>query len=77
MIYYLNPNKHHTITGGNYEVHTADCTHCPDDKTKLKFLGNHSDAKDAVMAAKQHYLYLAADIDGCYFCCREENKERF
>lgn len=75
MLYYLNPNKQAMSQGGNYEVHTIECHHCPDDKTRLKFLGNFNNPKDAVRAAKQHYLTLATDIDGCYFCCREENKE--
>lgn len=74
MIYYLNPKKQ-SSDGGNYEVHTIECTHCPEDKTQLKFLGNHNNAIDAVIYAKQNYLYLAADIDGCYFCCREADTE--
>lgn len=75
MIYYLNPSKQSIAAGGDYEVHAITCHHCPDDKTKLIYLGNHQSAKSAIIFAKQHYPTMAVDIDGCFFCCREEHKE--
>lgn len=76
MIYYLNPRKQSESSGGNFEVHTDACKHAPDDKGSLIYLGNYGDARSAVLAAKREYLYMAVDIDGCYFCCRSENKEK-
>lgn len=76
MIYYLNPKKQSSRSGGNFEVHTATCKHAPIDKTSMIYLGNFTTPKEAVMTAKRENLYMAVDIDGCFFCCRSENKEK-
>lgn len=75
MVYYLNNKKQSSASGGNYEVHTAECTHAPLDKSNMIYLGSFKTPREAVMAAKRDHLAMAMDIDGCYFCCRSENKE--
>ena len=75
MVYYLNPKRQSEEAGSNYEVHTSECTHRPQDRSKLVYLGSFSSARDAIIYAKQTHITMAIDIDGCYFCCREQNKE--
>lgn len=76
MIYYLNSKKQSTSSGGNYEVHSAICNHAPEDKSSMIYLGNYMTPREAILTAKRENLYMAMDIDGCYFCCRSENKEK-
>ena len=74
MIYYLNPSKVQAAANGNFGVHNDECPHCQLDKSNLKYLGSFNSPREAIIAAKQQYLYLAADIDGCSICCVEEQK---
>ena len=73
MIYYLDPSKVKAAASGKYGVHNDECPHCQLDKSNLKYLGSYNSPKDAIIAAKQQYLYLAMNIDGCSICCVEDN----
>jgi hypothetical protein len=58
--YYVNKNAQ---TTGEHEVHKSDCHHLPDSENKL-YLGDFTNCKDAVNAAKKYYT----EVDGCYYC---------
>ena len=63
--YYLNTNRQ---TNGDYEVHESGCTRMPNESNR-EYLGNFSDCKGAVAAAKQRHPYWHR-INGCYWCAR-------
>ncbi|WP_460313022.1 hypothetical protein [Aliiglaciecola aliphaticivorans] len=58
--YYVNNQAQNT---GEREVHSAECTHLPSNKTDL---GSHLSCHSAVTAARRYY----SNVDGCYYCCR-------
>lgn len=61
--YYVNTNAQST---GEHEVHKSTCSWLPDAENRI-YLGEFSDGKEAVKAAKKYY----SKVDGCYYCCPE------
>lgn len=66
--YYLNNNRQED--SGDFEVHKSNCTHGADLDNQLP-LGEHINCHRAVAKAKQLYPKVAADIDGCHYCCSD------
>jgi hypothetical protein len=58
--YYVNKNEQ---SNGDHEVHTGDCTYLPAPANRI-YLGEFSNCRDAVNAARQFY----SRCNGCYFC---------
>jgi hypothetical protein len=67
MNYYVNTNAQ---TNGDHEVHKEGCSRMPL-ITNRTYLGNFSNCRDAVIAAKKIYPTTA---DGCYYCSNECHK---
>jgi len=68
--YIMNRNRQNSESGGNFEVHnTSTCEHLPNPENQLT-LGFFDSCGPAKAAAKQLYPNVAADIDGCFHCCR-------
>jgi len=53
-------------SNGDHEVHNEDCSYLPEPQNRI-YLGEFSNCKDAVDAARTFY----SDVDGCYYCSRE------
>ncbi|MEB8418975.1 hypothetical protein NGG16_16190 [Enterococcus casseliflavus] len=66
--YYFNKN---TDNHSRHEVHSEECTYCPDIENRT-FIGFELSCKAAIEHAKKEYPYK--DFDGCYWCCRECHK---
>ncbi len=64
--YYVNTNPQ---ANGDHEVHKDGCSRMPEPANRL-YLGDFSNCRDAVQAAKKHY----AKSDGCYYCSNECHK---
>jgi len=60
--YYVNKNAQST---GEHEVHTTGCSYMPNPENRT-YLGDFTNCKDAVKAAKKVY----DNVDGCYYCCK-------
>lgn len=58
--YWVNNNAQ---ANGDHEVHESGCSYMPGDR---KYLGNFSNCRDAVAAAKRTYR----QSNGCYWCSR-------
>ena len=54
-----------TNGNGTHEVHAAKCGHPATNGYRIH-LGDFKDCRDAVEAAKEHYV----DSEGCRLCCR-------
>lgn len=67
MRYYVNKNAQ---PNGDHEVHTATCTHLPQEAHRL-YLGDFTSCAPAVSAAKTHYR----QSNGCYYCSRACNTQ--
>lgn len=65
--YYLN-KKHNP--SGEHEVHKEACSFLPKKGNRM-YLGSFENCRLALEESRKHY----PNIDGCYFCCRECNKE--
>ena len=63
MIYYVNKNAQ---SNGDHEVHKSDCNRLPASENRT-YLGDYSNCRDAVAAAKKHY----SQSNGCYYCSPE------
>jgi len=61
--YYVNDNAQ---SNGDHEVHHEDCIYLPNSQNR-KFLGEFSNCKPAVIAAKNHYDL----VNGCKTCSPE------
>lgn len=61
--YYVNRRAQ---LNGDHEVHKEDCMWMPNENFKL-YLGNFSNCKDVVEAAKKFY----PQSNGCYYCSHE------
>ncbi|MEQ9246269.1 MAG: hypothetical protein RLO21_09810 [Nitratireductor sp.] len=75
--YILNQNKQDSQSGQNHELHNESpgaCSHLPARENRLE-VGNFSNCHDAMAEAKRKYPSMAADIDGCYYCCSACHKE--
>lgn len=66
MNYYVNKNAQ---ANGDHEVHKSDCSFLPDKDNRI-YLGDFTNCRDAVAAAKKHYH----QSDGCYYCSPECHK---
>jgi len=62
--YYVNNDAQ---TNGDHEVHHAQCSWLPQNRT---YLGQHASCQSAVLAAKMFY----PSADGCYHCSNECHK---
>ena len=60
--YFVNDTAQPT---GEHEVHTEDCTYCPE-VLNSTYLGYFSNCEDAVRKATEYYH----NIDGCYHCSK-------
>ena len=61
--YYVNKKGD---SDGFHEVHTEECTYCPDVINRT-YLGYYSSCEEAVNEARGHYV----KVDGCFWCSRE------
>ena len=61
--YYVNKQAQ---TNGDHEVHKTGCAFMPSPENRI-YLGEFSNCREAVRAAKRHY----PQSNGCYYCCRE------
>ena len=55
---------------GDYEVHKAGCSHMPDSANQQD-LGEHATCDTAVALAKTNNPDKVANIDGCFYCCKD------
>ncbi len=62
--YYVN-TKAQAISG-DHEVHKDGCSKMPGVENRL-YLGDYTNCKDAVKAAKKIY----STADGCYYCSKD------
>ena len=68
--YILNKHRQSAADGGNFEVHNVStCGHLPDAENRIH-IGYYESCGPAKAEAKRKYPGNAADIDGCYHCCR-------
>lgn len=66
--YILNQNQQDSESGMNYEVHNEEtCIRLPAHHNRIP-LGNYSNCKGAVSAAKTMRPVWTHQIDGCYWC---------
>lgn len=63
MLYYVNENAQ---ANGDHEVHTKDCSWLPDVNNRI-YLGDFTNCKDAVKAAKKHFT----KSNGCFYCSND------
>lgn len=61
--YYVNKNAQ---SNGDHEVHKEGCSFMPNAENRT-YLGDFTNCRDAVRAAKKHY----AQSNGCYYCSNE------
>ena len=69
--YILNANMQDSSSGKNYELHeetSGKCNRLPNPENRLR-VGNYVNCHQAMDSAKQKYLAMARNIDGCYYCC--------
>ena len=59
--YYVNQRPQ---PNGDHEVHQSTCSYLPTDRT---YLGEFTNCRDAVQAAKRYYT----KSNGCYWCSRD------
>lgn len=67
-LYYYNKS---TDEHGNHEVHTGNCTYCPNEYNRV-YIGLYTSCSEAIAAAKQQTG--KSNFDGCYWCCRPCHK---
>ncbi len=63
MNYYVNENAQNN---GDHEVHKSTCSRLPEPENRY-YLGDFSNCRDAVAAAKKRY----SQSNGCYWCSPE------
>jgi hypothetical protein len=63
MNYYVNKNAQ---SNGDHEVHKSDCRFLPASENRI-YLGDYSNCREAVVAAKRHYT----QSNGCRTCSNE------
>lgn len=61
--YYVNKNEQQN---GDHEVHREGCSWLPASQNRI-YLGEFSNCKSAVEAAKKHY----SQVNGCIHCSTE------
>jgi hypothetical protein len=61
--YYVNRNAQNN---GDHEVHRTGCSYMPD-AANCQPLGNFTNCRDAVRAARAYY----SQVNGCYYCSLE------
>lgn len=69
--YYLNRNQQ---PSGDYEVHQAGCTHGAEPGNQIG-MGWFISSYGAVAEVKRRYQHIAAEINGCAYCCPETNTD--
>lgn len=60
---------------GDHEIHKEKCRFCDKRKPNFELLSAFSTEREALIKARRKYPSLK--IDGCFFCCKNTDTDKF